>query len=68
MVTDGALSTTGSKISLVVSVADDTGNNFGEALYLENSDAILAIFRKFVYLIWYNFFLKVVDLISYCFR
>ena len=68
MVTDGALSTTGSKISLVVSVAADTGNNFGEALYLENSDAILAIFRKFVYLIWYNFFLKVVDLISYCFR
>ena len=68
MVTDGALSTTGSKISLVVSVADDTGNNFGEALYLENSDAILAIFRKFVYLIWYNFFLKVVGLISYCFR
>ena len=68
MVTDGALSTTGSKISLVVSVADDTGKNFGEALYLENSDAILAIFRKFVYLIWYNFFLKVVGLISYCFR
>ena len=68
MVTDGPLSTTGSKISLVVSVTDDTGNNFGEALYLENSDTILAIFRKFVYLIWYNFFLKVVDLISYCFR
>lgn len=68
MVTDGALSTTGSKISLVVSVADDTGKNFGEALYLENSDAILAIFRKFVYLIWYNFLLKVVGLISYCFR